>query len=144
MELLAAGVYRRTRAERDDQRLSWSRPDRAFFASGACHILAWACRELHPDRPIDLAALRTEADDQVFHVFAAWSDWAFDHSGWHLADDLVSVNQEFLGEPLLRVDVGTELARFCAAHHHRMPDQYHADPRPRARAYVRRFPPPWS
>ncbi|MBE1611454.1 hypothetical protein [Actinopolymorpha pittospori] len=32
--------YRRTPAQRADQRLAWERPDEAFFASGACHILA--------------------------------------------------------------------------------------------------------
>jgi hypothetical protein len=88
MEPQAAGVYRRTQAERDDQLLSWQRGDRAFFAAGACHILAWTCRELYPGRPIGIAG-------------------------------------------------------FCRRHHHRMPDQYYRNPRPRARDYLRRFDPPW-
>jgi len=48
MELQAAGVYRRTQAEREDQLLSWQRGDRAFFAAGACHILAWRSRPISP------------------------------------------------------------------------------------------------
>lgn len=143
MELQAASVYRRTQAERDDQQRSWQRPDRAFFAAGACHILAWTCRELYPDEPIGIAAVRAADEQQVFHTFATWNDWAFDHSGWHPAKDVVSVNQDFVGYPLVRVEITADLAEFCREHHHRMPHQYYADPWLRALDYVRRFEPPW-
>jgi len=36
-----AGMFRRTPEERADQEVSWRRTDQAFFAAGACHILAW-------------------------------------------------------------------------------------------------------
>lgn len=108
MELQAAGLYRRTQAERDDQRLSWERTDRAFFAAGACHILA------------GVPYLRDLAD------------WAFDHCGWHRADDLVEVNEDFVGQPLVRLEITTDRAEFCHRHYHRMPHQYHRDPWPRA------------
>lgn len=42
-----AGLFRRTDAERADQLLSWQRDDQAFFAAGACHILAR--RGVYPD-----------------------------------------------------------------------------------------------
>lgn len=144
MDLEAASVYRRTQAERDDQLLSWQRTDRAFFAAGACHILAWTCRALYPSRSIGITAVRAQDEDQVFHAFATWNDWAFDHSGWHSADALVAANQDFVGYPLVRVDITTDLAGFCRQHYHRLPHEYHHDPRPRAREYVRRFDPPWS
>lgn len=144
MEPQAAGTYRRTQAERDDQSLSWHRTDRAFFAAGACHILAWTCRELYPAMPIGITALRDPEEDRVFHSVATWDDWAFDHGGWHPTAELVRVNEEFVGHPLARVEITTDLADFCRRHDHRMPHQYHEDPRPRARAYVRRFDPPWS
>jgi hypothetical protein len=54
--LEAAGTYRRTDLERRDQQVSWERPDKAFFAAGACHVLAWACLEVHADRSLRLAA----------------------------------------------------------------------------------------
>lgn len=79
----------------------------------------------------------------MFHTFATWQGWAFDHCGWHRAVDLVGVNQDFAGRPLVRVEITTGLAEFCRQHDHRMPHQYHRDPRPRARDYVRRFDPPW-
>lgn len=144
MDLQAATAYRRTQAERDDQLLSWRRPDRAFFAAGACHILAWTCRELYPDQSIGIAAIRATDEEQVFHTFATWNDWAFDHCGWHSSDALVRVNQDSVGYPLVRVEITSDLDSFCDQHYHRMPHQYHDDPRPRARAYVRRFDPPWS
>lgn len=63
--LEAAGTYRRTDLERRDQQVSWERPDKAFFAAGACHVLAWACLEVHADRPLRLAAIRTPGVEQV-------------------------------------------------------------------------------
>lgn len=144
MDLRAAGAFRRTQAERDDQLLSWRRPDRAFFAAGACHILAWTCRELFPDQPIGVASLRATGGGRIFHTFAVWNAWAFDHCGWQSLEALVEVNEVFDRVPLEPVEIGPDPAGFCREHHHRMPQQYYADPRPRARAYVRLFAPPWA
>ena len=144
MDLVAAGAYRRTQAELDDPYRSWVRTDRAFFAAGACHILAWACREAHRTRSIRVASLRAAHGTQVFHTYACWSGWAFDHCGWHPEDALISVNEQFEGYSLERVGIGVELGRFCREQHHRLPHQFHADPMPRAREYVGRFEPPWS
>lgn len=69
---------------------------------------------------------------------------AFDHCGWHPANDLVSVNQDFVGYPIVLVEITTDVAEFCREHYHRAPHQYYDDPRPRAVGYVRRFEPPWS
>lgn len=139
----AAGAFRRTPAERADQRLSWERPDQAFFAAGACHVLAWVCREAYPDEPVGIAALRLQGERQVFHTYATWDGWAFDHAGWHPEPDLLAVNRAFERRPLERVEITVGLADFCEEHHHRMPDQYWQDPLPRARSYVARHVPPW-
>lgn len=139
----AAGAFRRTPIERADQRVSWERDDQAFFGTGACHILAWACRESDPDRGIELGAVRSPGKAQVFHTFAVWNGWAFDHSGWNPEQELLAENAAFEGRALERVAVTTDLAEFCQEHWHRMPDQYWRDPRPRAREYVARHTPPW-
>lgn len=144
MEATAAGKYRRTPLERADQRVSWERPDQAFFAAGACHILAWVCREAHPEKSIGITGLRFAVEQQVFHVYATWNDWAFDHSGWSPESQLFMVNEDFEGRPLERVTVTADLAAFCAEHYSRMPDQYWRDPLPRAREYLVRYPPPWE
>ncbi|GGU24994.1 hypothetical protein GCM10007979_24760 [Nocardioides albus] len=139
----AAGVYRRTQAERDDQWLSWNRTDQAFFASGACHILAWACREAYPERAVGIAAMRFVGEARAFHAYATWGSWSFDHSGWNAEPDLLAVNSDFEGRRIERFEVRSGLASFCQDHYSRMPADYWEDPRRRARSYVRRFEPPW-
>ncbi|WP_412538061.1 hypothetical protein R8Z50_19595 [Longispora sp. K20-0274] len=144
MVAIAAGTFRRTPIERSDQRVSWGRADQAFFASGACHILAWACRDLHRDRPMELAAMRFVGEPAPLHVYAAWDGWAFDQSGWNPEPELLSVNADFEGRPVERTAITVSLDEFCERHQHRKPHQYWADPRPRALAYVTRFGPPWE
>src|SRR3954451_12383895 len=98
-------MFRRTPRERADQRVSWERPDQAFFASGACHVLAWACRDAYPDRSIGIAAARFAGEQQVFHVYAVWDGWAFDHWGWNLEPELLAANEVFEGQALERVQI---------------------------------------
>lgn len=140
----AAGAFRRTAIERSDQRVAWERTDQAFFAAGACHILAWVCRDTYPDRLIEVAAVRLAGELPVVHTYAVWGGWAFDHAGWNPEQQVLAVNAAFEGHPLERVPISTDLAEFCAEHHHRMPDGYWRDPIPRARAYVGRHLPPWE
>jgi hypothetical protein len=143
MSARAAGVFRRTPIERADQRVSWERADDAFFASGACHILAWVCQDTYPDQSIALAAMFLEGERHPLHVYAWWNGWAFDSSGWNLESHLLKVNSEFEGRPVERIEITADLAEFCETHTHRMPHQYWHDPVPRARDYVSRHRPPW-
>lgn len=87
--------------------------------------------------------MRPAGELQVFHAYAVWNGWAFDHSGWNPEPQLLAANADFEGHPLERVMITVDLAEFCAEHHHRMPDQYWRDPIPRAREYVGRYHPPW-
>jgi hypothetical protein len=143
MSLQAAGIFRRTPLERSSQQVSWDRADQAFFAAGACHVLAWTCRATYADQPIGLCGLRFAGEPHVFHVYATWAEWAFDHSGWHLERDLLAANRAFEGRSIEQVPVGPDLTTFCDQHYSRMPAQYWQDPVPRARLYLDRFAPPW-
>jgi hypothetical protein len=98
---------------------------------------------LHEERPIELVAVRFHGERQVFHTFATWGGWAYDHSGWNLEVELLAVNQAFEGHPLQRISITSSLAEFCEEHYHRMPDQYWRDPMPRAREYAAREKAPW-
>lgn len=122
------------------------RTDQAFFAAGACHVLAWACRAFHQgwERTLAIHAIRFEGKQQVFHTYAVWETWAFDHSGWNPEQELLEANAEFEHRTLEPINVGTTLSDFCAEHHHRMPNQYWRDPRRRAHDYVARYRPPWN
>ena len=127
-----------------DQRLAWQRPDVAFFAAGACHVLAWTCRAVHADRDVGITALRFADDGRVWHTYATWQDWAFDASGWNPEADLIAANERFEHRKLATVSVSHDLGEFCRVHQHRMPQDYWSDPMPRARAYVARHTPPWA
>ncbi|GAA1478820.1 hypothetical protein GCM10009623_32660 [Nocardioides aestuarii] len=100
MPAQAAGLFRRNDLERSDQQLAWDRRDQAFFAAGACHVLAWACRAFHQDQALAIHALRFAGHDQVFHTDAVWESWAFDHSGWNSHHELLEVNAEFEDRPM--------------------------------------------
>jgi len=140
----AAGAFRRTELERSDQRVSWERSDQAFFAAGACHVLAWVCRDTYRDQQIGIEALRCVGEQQVFHTYATWDVWTFDHSGWNPEPQLFASNSAFEGVELERVPITVGLADFCDEHHHRLPHQYGRNPTPRARAFVARHRPPWA
>ena len=90
------------------------------------------------------AAMRFAGKRQVFHTYAIWDGWAFDHSGWNPEPQLLVVNTDFEGHPLECVKIMVSLAEFCKKYHHRMPKEYWDDPLPRARDYVSRHIPPWA
>lgn len=101
------------------------------------------CRDSHPDQSIGLAAMLRADERHIVHVYATWSHWAFDYSGWNRESQLLAVNAEFEGLALQRIEITAGLAEFCATHLHRMPHQYWQDPLPRTRDYVNRHAPPW-
>jgi hypothetical protein len=134
-----AQVFRRTPEQRADQELSWHRPDQAFFAAGACHILAWEFVARHPSYRI--VALQRVGDEYPSHVIATDGTWAFDHDGWTPEAELLAVTADHEpGASWEVLAITTDLEEFCRAHWHRPPEGFFQDPRPRARAYLERFP----
>lgn len=133
--------YTRTAAERKDQLLSWQRDDKAFFAAGACHILAWAFLR-REERAAGFApiGLHQVGEPHVDHVYVSDGTWAFDHDGWTLEDELVAVTRAASPSATIeRVPLPRDLGLFCAEHNHRLPSQYAFDPLPRADAYLDRY-----
>jgi len=63
------------------------------------------CRDLYPDRLIEIAAVRLAGEWQVFHTYAVWDGWAFDHSGWNPEPRLLAVNTDFEGHAVERVRI---------------------------------------
>lgn len=135
------GVHRRNDAERRDQLLSWQRPDRAFFAAGACHILAFEFLALDRFAGFKPVGLRRPDATSFDHVYASDGTWAFDFCGWTLEADLIAATlaYEAGSAPGLRFDrvlIDDCLNDLCANYHHRPPHDFAADPRPRAREYL--------
>lgn len=142
----AAIELMRTPAERADPLRSWQRPDRAFFAAGACHILAFRFRKLHADEDWDVIHICPHAGFTGDHLYVTDGEWAFDFNGW--------TRETFLLEETARrccalwpawgfdrVPIVGSLEQFCADHHHRLPSEYAFDPRPRADAFIGGFGP---
>lgn len=136
--------YKRTDAERRDQRLAWQRPDKAFFAAGACHILAWTFLEVYPAAGFRPVGLRRVGQAHPGHAYVTDGTWAFDHDGWTLEEELLEVTRcaHTRSGPEIeieRLDLGVDLEAFCVEHNSRTPDQFAFDPRPRALRYLATF-----
>lgn len=136
----------RTPAEREDPLLSWQRPDRAFFAAGACHILAFRFRELRKDEQWEVVHLRPHEGFTGNHVYATDGEWAFDFNGWTrepflLEETARRCRTRWRGWDFDRRPFMGSLAEFCAANRQRLPSQYAADPIPRTDAYISQFDP---
>lgn len=72
----------RTPHERRDQLASWRRSDRAFFASGACHILAYEMLRHLPAMQFYIETIRPRHGIAGTHAYVTDGEWAFDFNGW--------------------------------------------------------------
>ncbi len=135
--------FRRSAAERADQELSWRRSDQAFFAAGACHVLAFAFQRVQPDAGFSIIGLRKVGEVHANHVYVSNGVWAFDHDGWTREEELLAVTAA--AEPALpweRLPVDTDIDTFCREHHSRLPRDFARSPWQRAYDYIARFGPP--
>ena len=137
--------YMRTEAERRDQLLSWGRPDRAFFASGACHILAFRFSDRHADTSHRIILIHPINDLPGAHVYVQREGWAFDFIGWTpehvaLSETAAACRARWPGWDYEKVEVIDDLHTFCARWGHRPPAGFAFDVVERADRFVERFP----
>ncbi|MFI5714252.1 hypothetical protein [Nocardia sp. NPDC051750] len=131
--------------ERADQRLAWDRADQWFFAAGACHLLAYAFLEVHPDgwAPV---GLWPKGGADPGHVYVTDGTWAFDHCGWTPEAELLDISRK--AEPhadFERRMLNMGLDELCARHWHRTRAEFAADPWRRAHDYLERLSDPrWA
>lgn len=134
----------RSEIQKKDQSLSWKRGDRAFFASGACHILAHVFLQQYADQGYRPYMILPDSGFRGGHVYAASEDRVFDYHGF-------SVKTPFLEHYFRKIKRlfpgwnGTILAlndfmtpSFFRQFNCRAPEQYFSDPLPRAKAFVMR------
>lgn len=138
--------YTRTPAERADQFLSWQRSDKAFFASGACHILAYVFKDLHPDRNIQLIYIQPpkKFNGAGTHVYALDDEWAFDFNGWSKEDELLKTTKaayqkKHPGWDYQKIIITDDLETFCKKKFHRPPAYFAYLPWERAYKYIKTF-----
>ena len=141
MYLLKPGV-------KEDPIRRWNLPDRVFFASGACHILAHAFLERFPAAGFVAVWIRPQAGFTGNHVFVTNGDLAFDYHGYAPRDRLVAhytkrARRLFPGWGADLVPVTVSLVNRGEARaigmDIREPAQFLRDALPRARRYLDRF-----
>lgn len=140
-------VFDRTPEEKRDMFRSWARNDQAFFASGACHILADLFVQLHQHEGYQMVYIKPAESFPGNHVYASNGEWAFDHNGWTRESELLRTTEEayqekYPGWSYKRIELEgsmTSLEDFCKANNHRLPWQFAHLPWERAYNYIARF-----
>lgn len=139
-----AVAFMRKEQERVDQRASWMRADEAFFAAGACHVLAFALRDRRMSVDSEVVMIRPRRGLPGSHVYLRDGSWGFDFNGWTPEAELLAVNgaacgrrwQQWSCDPVV---VDGSLAEFCRVHYHRPPSGFYGDVLARAERYLARF-----
>jgi hypothetical protein len=142
----------RTDEEQADPRLFWLRSDEEFFAAGACHVLAGAFLALHPHAEFSAWSIRPRAPHgRGGHIVVAGEDLVFDWAGYSPRDAFLSEYVDAMrtlfpdwGWDFDKLDMDPIAWDFCRTRNHRHPTQFPHDPIPRATAFIRRFPSPYS
>jgi hypothetical protein len=136
--------FRRTPEEKKDQFLSWAREDQAFFAAGACHILAFTFHSLHADEGYEIIHIQPKENFSGHHVYVSNGTWAFDHNGWTKEEDLLTITKEAYRRnapewDFDRLIVTDDLESFCKRTNHRPPAYFAYLPWERAYKYIKKF-----
>jgi len=141
----------RTEEQKHDLIRSWHRPDRPFFAAGACHVLAAAFLEAYPHAGFQPFLILPNPGLRGSHVFVSDGKTAFDYHGFseldYFLDHFFTKIRRFFphwcGE-VIQLKESPISTSFCEKHNSRLPSQYLHDPLPRAFSYLARFPFPRS
>jgi len=142
-------VIFRSAEQKQDVAGSWHRPDRPFFAAGACHILATAFLDSYPNSGYRPFLLLPDPGFRGTHVFVSNGKLIFDYHGYTDYDRYFRHHQKKIHRffpswrgQVLALKVSPIDESFCREYSHRLPSQYLHDPLPRALAYLKRFPMP--
>ena len=139
-------VFARTREQFDSARLSYQRPDVAFFSAGACQILAFAFLETYPHAGFRPRFIYPTPGFDGSHVYVTDGHTAFDAQGYVSEVGLLRRHHAAYA-PYWQggvEDITVPMAEFCAANDHAAPCYFPPGAWERALAYLRQFPAPQS
>lgn len=138
--------YERTKEEKTNQLVSWSRSDKVFFAAGACHILAFTFRSLHADRNLKIIFMKPKSKFGAVgtHVYVLDGDWAFDFNGWTKEAELLKITKKayqakYPEWDFEKVEITSDLEAFCKQYNHRTPAHFAYLPWERTYKYIKLF-----
>jgi hypothetical protein len=128
----------------------WYRPDRQFFANGACQVLAYAFLEKYPGLGFHARWIKPAAGHTGNHIFVTDGLNAFDYHGLTTEERLLSLTfrrarRFFPGWDATLIDLPTDVliseqrSRQIEGLWLREPRQFLHDALPRARAFVDGF-----
>lgn len=135
---------------KDDPARRWHRPDRHFFANGACQVLAYAFLERYSDFGFRTRWIKPAQGYTGNHIFVTDGTAAFDYHGLTTEAQLLSLGfrrarRFFPGWDATLVDLPTDVliseqrSRQIEGLWLREPKQFLHDAMPRARAFLDRF-----
>ena len=135
---------------KDDPFRRWHRPDRQFFANGACQVLAYAFLQRYPDLGFRARWIKPVAGFFGNHIFVTDGLNAFDYHGLTTEQRLLSLglrraHRFFPGWEATLVDlpaeilVSEQLSRQIEGLWLREPKQFLHNAMPRAHAFIDRF-----
>ncbi len=144
-------LFDRTPEERRDPFLFWQREDQAFFAAGACHILAEMFRQLHQGEDFQVVFMKAIKGHPGAHVYIRYGEWIFDHNGWTLEQEMMDTvtagfRERYPEWDCERIIIDNDIETFCRNNAHKLPWQFAYLPWERAYNYIKKFPdkPPTS
>lgn len=135
----------RTPEQKADLAWSWHRGDRAFFAAGACHVLAHEFLLTPEGRSFHPVMILPDPGFRGGHVFVSNGATVFDYHGYSRHEPFVhhyltKITRFFPGWRGTVVDITDTFwtDAWFADTWHRRPKQFHHDPTERARRFVAR------
>lgn len=136
-------IYTRTAEENSDLFKAWERPDKTFFAAGACHILGHLFFWMHRAEGFRLTHIKPTEGFSGNHMFASDGEWAFDFNGWTLEKELLesytaAYQEKYPGWKYEKVIYDNGL--FDNPPNHLPPEFFPHLPWERAYAYIQQFP----
>ncbi len=128
----------------------WHRPDRQFFANGACQVLAYAFLERYPDEGFHARWIKPASGYAGNHIYVTNGITAFDYHGLTTEQRLMSLvfkrgRRFFPGWDATLIDLPTEVlvseprSKQIEGLWLREPKQFLYDAMPRAHAFLDRF-----
>ena len=135
---------------KDDPVRRWHRPDRQFFANGACQVLAYAFLERFPDLGFRARWIKPATGYIGNHIFVTDGRAAFDYHGLTTEERLLSLcfrraRRFYLAWDATLVDLPPDVliserrSRQIEGLWLREPGQFLHDALPRANAFLDRF-----